>query len=88
MPLADAEGKFSYPLDIKRKIFGSVYNRFSEKWRDMVYFYMCMEEKSLWKDVFGRIYNNNDDFEKDMNDNYSRKIKWLEDQKKSINQEN
>jgi len=88
MPLADAEGKFSYPIDIKRKIFGSVYNRFSEKWRDMVYFYMCMEEKSLWKDIFGREYKNNDEFEADMNDHYIRKIKWLEDRKKSINQEN
>lgn len=88
MPLADAEGKFSYPLDVKRRIFGSVYNRFSEKWRDMVYFYMCMEEKSLWKDIFGREYRNNDEFEKDMNDHYIRKIKWLEDQKKSINQGN
>lgn len=88
MPLADAEGKFSYPLDIKRKIFSSVYKRFSDKWQTMVYFYMCMEEKSLWKDIFGREYKNNDEFEADMNDHYIRKIKWLEDQKKSINQGN
>jgi len=84
MPLTDAEGKLSYPLDIKRKIFGSIYKRFSEKWRLMVYFYMCMEDKSLWEDIFGREYKTNEEFESDMNSHYMRKIKWLEDQKKNI----
>ncbi|MEA1910069.1 MAG: hypothetical protein U9N32_00120, partial [Spirochaetota bacterium] len=88
MPLSDAEGKFSYPIEIKRKIFSSIYNRFSEKWKDMVYFYMCMEDKSLWEDIFGREYKSNDEFETDMNAHYMRKIKWLEDRKKNINQVN
>ncbi|MCK5672242.1 MAG: DNA repair photolyase, partial [Spirochaetales bacterium] len=73
---------------IKKQIFSSVYNRFSEKWKTMVYFYMCMEDKSLWKDIFNREYKTNGEFEDDMNDHYIRKIKWLEDRKKSINQEN
>ena len=81
MPLVDAEGKFSYPLDIKRKLFSSVYNRFSDDWKQMVYFYMCMEEKSLWKDIFNREYSTNEEFETDMNAHYMRKIKWLEDRK-------
>ena len=84
MPLADAEGKLSYPLDIKRKIFSSIYKRFSEKWRSMVYFYMCMEDKSLWEDIFGKEYKTNEEFESDMNAHYMGKIKWLEDQKKNI----
>ena len=83
MPLADAEGKFSYPIEIKKQIFSSVYNRFSDKWQTMVYFYMCMEEKSLWKDVFNREYKTNDEFETDMIAHYMRKIKWLEDRKKN-----
>jgi spore photoproduct lyase len=86
MPLADAEGKFSYPSDIKQKIFSSIYNRFSEKWKNEVYFYMCMEEKSLWKDIFGKEFKTNEEFETDMNAHYMRKIKWLEDQKRNINQ--
>ncbi len=85
MPLTDAEGKLSYPLDLKRRMFNSIYKRFSENWRKEVYFYMCMEDKSLWKDVFGRVYNSNKDFETDMNAHYMRKIKWLEDRKKNIN---
>lgn len=88
MPLTDAEGKFSYPLDIKKQLFSSVYNRFSEKWKTMVYFYMCMEEKSLWKDIFNKEYKTNDEFEEDMNDHYIRKIKCLENRKKNINQGN
>ncbi len=88
MPLVDAEGKFSYPLEIKRKIFSSVYNRFSDKWKTMVYFYMCMEDKSLWKDIFNKEYSNNEEFETDMNAHYIRKIKWLEDRKRNMNQEN
>ena len=88
MSLADAEGKLSYPLDIKKKIFSSVYNRFSDKWHTMVYFYMCMEEKSLWKDIFNREYSTNEEFETDMNAHYMRKIKWLEDRKKNMNPEN
>jgi spore photoproduct lyase len=84
MPLTDAEGKFSYPLNVKREIFSSVYNRFSEKWKKEVYFYMCMEDKSLWKDIFGKEYKTNEEFESDMNAHYMGKIKWLEDQKKNI----
>lgn len=86
MPLTDAEGKLSYPLDLKRRMFNSIYNRFSVNWRKEVYFYMCMEDKSLWEDVFGRVYNSNKDFETDMNAHYMRKIKWLENRKKNINQ--
>ena len=88
MPLTDAEGKLSYPLDLKRYMFRSVYRQFSEKWRGKVYFYMCMEDKILWYDVFGKAYNSNEEFETDMNTHYMRKIKWLEERKKNMNQVN
>ncbi len=83
MPLTDAGGKFSYPIEMKKLLFSSVYNRFSEKWKSMVYFYMCMEDKSLWKEIFGKEYRTNEEFESDMNTHYMGKIKWLEDQKKN-----
>ena len=88
MPLSDAEGKLSYPLDLKRKMFSSVYNRFSEKWKEMVYFYMCMEDKSLWKDIFNKEYKTNDEFETDMNAHYMRKIEWQQNRKKNMTQGN
>jgi len=77
MPLVDAGGKLSYPLELKRKMFSTVYNRFSTEWTKAVYFYMCMEDKSLWQDVFGRAYTSNEEFETDMKAHYMSKIKAL-----------
>lgn len=83
MPLTNAEGKFSYPLDQKRAMFRAVYDRFPDIWKKEVFFYLCMEDKSLWQDVFGKGYETNEDFETDMNTHYMRKIRWLEDRKKN-----
>ncbi|PID47665.1 MAG: hypothetical protein CR967_03305 [Proteobacteria bacterium] len=73
MPLLDANGKYSYSLDDKRKMFKNAYEGFAP-WHGKVYFYMCMEEKSLWKEVFGREYANNDEMEEDMKRAYFEKI--------------
>ncbi len=62
IPLEDAAGKFSYPMDIKEKIFGSVYTYFKE-WHNDVFFYFCMEDKMLWETIFGFYYQSNDLFE-------------------------
>jgi len=80
MPLVDAGGKLSYPIEIKRKMFKSVYDGFSEKWKDGVFFYMCMEDASLWQDVLGRSYPSNETFEADMKAHYMNKIKALKRQ--------
>ncbi len=74
MPLEDASGKLSYPLEIKRCMFQTAYQSFSKEWKEKVFFYMCMEEKSLWDDVFGFQYNTNDDFEEAMKTSYIKKI--------------
>ncbi|MCK5734821.1 MAG: DNA repair photolyase, partial [Spirochaetaceae bacterium] len=74
MPLEDAEGKYSYPLDIKRKMFQFAYNSLSD-WHNRVFFYMCMENISLWKDVFGYEYSDNEAFEISMIDHYEEKIR-------------
>lgn len=73
MPLEDAEGKFSYPYDIKKEMFSKLYNFFTP-WHDKVYFYMCMEDKRLWMDVFGKEYSTNEEFEIDMLNNYFTKV--------------
>ncbi|MGL1891120.1 MAG: DNA repair photolyase [Spirochaetaceae bacterium] len=69
IPLADAEGKQSYTYDIKNKMFSFLYNSF-DKWHRDVFFYMCMEDKKLWMDVFNREYSSNEEFEQDMLDSY------------------
>ncbi|MBB6482639.1 SPL family radical SAM protein [Spirochaeta isovalerica] len=74
MPMIDAGGKLSYPIEIKRELFGTVYNSFSEDWKKEVFFYLCMEDQSLWEPLFGRSYRNNEEFENDMIESYFRKV--------------
>ncbi len=71
--LDEIEGKYSYPLDVKEEMFSFMYEKF-RSWHDKVYFYLCMEEKSLWKKVFGFGYESNDEFEMSMIEAYFRKI--------------
>jgi spore photoproduct lyase len=76
IPMENASGKFSYPLDIKRKMFKFAYTSL-KPWHKNVYFYMCMEDHSLWEDVFGFEYPTNESFEMDMKLNYVAKIDKL-----------
>jgi len=73
MPMSNANGKFSYPLEDKIEMFSEVYKAFVP-WHNKVYFYMCMEDESLWKKVFGHEYAHNDEMEHDMVTSYMRKI--------------
>ncbi|MDX1809512.1 MAG: hypothetical protein R3331_08220 [Sulfurospirillaceae bacterium] len=73
MPLVDASGKFSYPLDTKEEMFKNAYEAF-KPWHDKVYFYLCMEDQSLWKKVFGYEYTSNDEMEQHMVSSYKSKI--------------
>ena len=76
MPLVDAAGKLSYPLSIKRELFKFAYDSLAP-WHGKVFFYMCMEDHSLWKDVFGYEYPTNESFELDMKYSYLAKIRAL-----------
>jgi len=62
IPFKDASGKYSYPFQIKEKIFGFVWNAF-QPWQNNVFFYFCMEERKLWESVMGWSYKSNEDFE-------------------------
>ena len=73
MPFETINGKQSYNLEQKKEMFKHCYNSF-KPWHNKVYFYMCMEECSLWKSVFGYEYSNNNQFEKSMLENYMSKI--------------
>lgn len=73
MPLIDAGGKQSYPLETKRTMFRHAYESL-QPWHDKVFFYLCMEDHSLWKDVFGYEFATNEDFERAMVSSYANKI--------------
>lgn len=73
MPTVNANGKASYPLEIKREMFSHAYKAF-KPWHKDVYFYLCMEDESLWKDVFGYEYSSNNQMEDMMKMSYMNKI--------------
>jgi len=73
IPHADASGKTSYPLNTKIEMFSHAYNSF-KPWHNEVFFYLCMEEHSMWKDTFGYQYSTNNDFERAMLGAYCKKI--------------
>jgi spore photoproduct lyase len=74
MPMIEAAGKLSYPEETKLKLFSHAYDSFCKEWQDNVFFYLCMENHSTWKQVFGYEYQSNSDFEQDMKSSYLRKI--------------
>lgn len=73
MPLVDIAGKFSYPHNTKQEMFRHAYCAF-EKWHKDVFFYLCMEDITLWPQVFGYEYPNNEAFESAMIASYQNKI--------------
>lgn len=70
MELAPAAGKFSYPLETKKKMFSHVFQSFSREFRESIFFYLCMEDPSLWQPVLGRQYACDKDFENAMKASY------------------
>ena len=75
MPMAPIAGKFSYDLETKRKMFSHVYSCFPQDWKDKVFFYLCMEDPSLWEPCLERSYACNADFEADMKRHYLAKVR-------------
>ncbi len=79
MPMSEANGKLSYPRETKLQLFQTVYNAFAP-WHEKVFFYLCMEDHTLWEPVFGRNYPTNETFEMDMKLAYKKKIDALRQQ--------
>ncbi|MEJ2455672.1 MAG: radical SAM protein [Candidatus Thiodiazotropha sp.] len=73
MPMVEADGKLSYPEQIKREMFGFAYRSLAP-WHGKVFFYLCMENPRLWQPVFGYDYPSNDAFEAAMKRCYLDKI--------------
>ena len=74
MPFENINGKQSYSIETKKEMFAHLYNCF-KPWHGKVYFYMCMEAHSLWKDIFGYEYSSNNVMEEFMKNSYMEKIR-------------
>lgn len=77
MPLTPIAGKYSYDLDTKRTMFRHLYSTFPSDWKSSVFFYLCMEDPSLWLPCLGRAYPTNAAFESDMHTHYFSKVHSL-----------
>ncbi len=73
MPFENASGKSSYPEATKIEMFKHAYTSF-KSWHKQVFFYLCMEEHSMWMKTFGYQYSTNNDFEQAMLGAYSKKL--------------
>ncbi|NPA27451.1 MAG: hypothetical protein GXN91_00145, partial [Epsilonproteobacteria bacterium] len=76
IPMREVNGKRTYDYKTKLEMFSHCYNSF-KPWHKDVFFYMCMEEHSLWKDVFGYEFSSNNQFEEIMNSFYMSKIRAI-----------
>ena len=77
IPMEDAVGKSSYTKEVKKEIFSNVYDEFSS-WHKDLFFYLCMEESSIWEMVFGDYYKSNTDFETALFESVSSKMDALQ----------
>jgi spore photoproduct lyase len=77
MPMQECAGRLSYPFEIKKTMFSTLYRAFPGTWQTSVFFYLCMEDAELWEPVFGRSYPSNEAFEQDMVRSYQKKIKTI-----------
>jgi spore photoproduct lyase len=60
--VGDPHGKMTYSDDVKIRMFKKMYRSFFP-WRDRVFFYLCMEKRSIWEGSFGYVYDSNEEFE-------------------------
>jgi len=76
IPMVDAAGKFSYPIETKIELFKNLYDSFAP-WHNKLFFYFCMEDRKCWQEVFKYEYRDNNEFEKAMLSSYFSKIEKL-----------
>lgn len=77
IPMRDVNGKKTYDYQTKLEMFRHCYESL-KPWQGEVFFYLCMEEHSLWRDVFGYEFVSNNQFEEMMNSFYMAKIRSLD----------
>jgi spore photoproduct lyase len=71
--VTDPHGKMTYPDAIKIEMFAKQYDAFNP-WKDLVFFYLCMEKAIIWEKSLGYVYENNDIFEKEFGRQTMKKV--------------
>ncbi len=71
--VADPHGKWTYPDEIKVRMFRTMYQAFAP-WHGKIFFYLCMEKAAIWEQSLGFVYPNNEAFEAAMLEDVFKKI--------------
>jgi spore photoproduct lyase len=71
--IKDPHGKLTYPDQKKISMFRFMYDSFQD-WQNEVFFYLCMEKASIWKESFGYDYSSNKEFEQEFGNQTMNKI--------------
>lgn len=77
MPMEEWAGKFSYSREVKEELFKSGYAAFKQ-WHGSVFFYLCMEDPSLWPVAFQWEYPSNCSLEEAMKMAILKKIRRIQ----------
>ncbi len=82
MELTEAAGKYSYPLETKRRMFSHAYSCFPQQWKQTgPFFYLCMEDPCLWEPTFGYSYTNDRAFETAMKEAYQQRVALVDEKR-------
>ncbi len=85
MELTGAAGKYSYPLATKQEMFSHAYACFPKQWKEQgPFFYLCMEDPSLWEPTFGYSYPNDSSFEAAMKEAYQKRVSLVAENKDDL----
>lgn len=71
--VADPHGRLTYPDEVKVRMFKALDGVF-RPWHGKVFRYLCMEKPEIWEQTFGRVYGNNEEFERDFGEQVMRKV--------------
>ena len=70
----DPHGKLTYPDEIKIRMFSLMHGTF-RTWHKKVFFYLCMEKRSIWESSLGYAWPTNERFEQEFGKQTMRKIR-------------
>lgn len=68
------DGKFRYLTSERIKIFSTLAHEL-KKYFPQTFIYLCMEDEYVWREVFGKIYRESEDLERDLSDHLDKFIK-------------
>lgn len=74
MELTKSAGKYTYPLEVRKRMYDTLFAYFPEEYKEKAFTYLCLEDPSLWPSALHKEYSSDSEFELDMKRHYMSKI--------------